>query len=163
MTRLPKPLFKWEDGADGTLFQPVYVLQAYNYRISIERAKLIYEVTGITFANRIIGWFTGEYLNAHPDAPVVASTVVELYSSPTDPDVDKQAVDQYIAAFGYGEDFLAQVSDHIPGIVADLHASVSGRRAKYELAYTIHIMRCQCMNYYSDTQHKKEQEAKTEG
>jgi hypothetical protein len=150
MSRLPKPLFKWES---EMLKEPIYVLQAYNYRISIERAKEIYENTGIKLANRIISWFSENYLKAHPDAPVVASTVVECYTylpESKDADGDMKAITEYATFFGESDLVPVIGEQNIQEIADDIRKSVSGRRAKYELSYTIHIMKCQCMNFYSN-------------
>jgi hypothetical protein len=136
--------------------QGIYVLQAYNYRISIERAKVIYEVTGKQFADRIIGWIPEKHFKTHHDASVLAATCVQFYVIqkyyPPQHDTDTEDdLKKYLTTFGDTK-VLSIIEDKIPALVDDIISSVSGKRAKYELTYTLYIMKCHCMNHFSSLQ-----------
>jgi len=151
MSKLPKPLFKWKP---EMLREGIHVLQAYNYRISIERAKEIHEVTGMYFAKKILALFTGDYLNEHKDALVVASACIETYAHMdcSSDNLETKAVlnslKQYIVSFGYPE-MLTEHGKELQEIAIEMKKTVSGKRAKYELAYLTHITKCLCMNFMS--------------
>jgi hypothetical protein len=150
MSRLPKPLFKWEP----ELFkEPIYVLQAYNYRISKERAKVIFEETGIELAERIISWLSEDHLQEHKDSPVLAATCVEFFVNEKfnkDASASRDDLRDYLIKFG-DTDLLALIEDKVEAMTNDIIKSMYGRRAKYELAYTLYIMKCHCMNFYTDS------------
>jgi hypothetical protein len=149
MTRLPKPLFEWKP---EMLNEGIYTLQAHNYRISIERAKEIYEVTAMKFAEQIKALFTEDYLKDHKDALVVASTCIESFAhydakKDTKPTTYEMLM-MYTDSFGYPQ-MLTEHETTFRDIAAEMKKIVSGQRAKYELSYLTHITKCLCMNFMS--------------
>ena len=148
MSRLPKPLFEWKP---EMVKEGIHVLQAYNYRISIERAKEIHEVTGMYFAEKIKALFTEDCLKSRRDVLVVASTCIETFAR-MDKDTDEKAhldgLKQYTETFGY-PDMLTEHETKFREIADEMKKTVSGKRAEYELMYLTHITKCLCMNYMS--------------
>jgi hypothetical protein len=152
MAKLPKPLFEWKP---EMINEGIHVLQAYNYRISIERAKEIHEITGKQFAEKILALFTEDYLKVRKDVPVVASTCIETFALMDEIDANSDAkavldaLKQYTITFGYPE-MLTENETKFREISDEMKKAVSGKRAKYELMYLTHITKCLCMNFMSD-------------
>lgn len=151
MARLPKPLFEWKP---ELMSEGIHVLQAYNYRISIERAKEIHEVTGMYFAKKILALFNEDELSKRKDILVVASMCIEMFAfhisfKDGDPDTNTiLSLKQYTESFGY-PDMLSEHEKEFREIADEMKKTVSGKRAKYELMYLTHITKCLCMNFMS--------------
>ncbi len=133
----PKPLFELTPELRCDRENGIIAIQAYKYRISIDRAKELR-----VLAEEIVKELDNTILD--PELVCVITTVAQSWLG-KESEHPINIAKEYIRSFGKGKT-LDDLLPNIEETVRKINAAVSGRRIRWERFFLTYMIQCMAMN-----------------